>query len=200
MRGLRWFYYFWFSLLTEINWHCKNLCLQPLITIQVTLWLWNYYYQRSNDSSKLILTAFKNCIRLPQTGFHWPCWYKESVQFSSVQSAQLCPTLCDPMNRSMPNKEAQINILTRKRFRDCDLPCIKFIQPASMVQDSRTPCSSNELTGNMIRHLNSVGTAVPSNQFDFWRTKSPRKVDAFVPEKERNPKQDRHALISMLWV
>ena len=28
------------------------------------------------------------------------CWDSLSVQFSSV--AQSCPTLCDPMNRSMP--------------------------------------------------------------------------------------------------
>ena len=49
------------------------------------------------DSLELML-YFQLCMRLalPLPKMRW----NGSVQFSSV--AQLCPTLCDPMNRSMP--------------------------------------------------------------------------------------------------
>ena len=43
----------------------------------------------------------ENFERLWMCAYWWWCWFHgELVQFSSV--AQSCPTLCDPMNRSMP--------------------------------------------------------------------------------------------------
>lgn len=94
-------------------------------------------------------------------------------------------------------KKFKLMLYPAKRFGDCSLSCVKSIQ-LSLAQPLNIPCGSAELTGNKISHLNSAGIAIPSNQFDFWWTKSPRKVDAFVSEKKRNPQQDRHTLISML--
>ena len=50
-------------------------------------------YYKSHDS--LILVTNAHLLRIVSCNFHF-----SSVQFSSV--AQLCPTLCDPMNRSTP--------------------------------------------------------------------------------------------------
>ena len=153
-------YCIWHSFLIEVTCICRNLCLQLLISLIATLYLWiNYYSQRFNDSPKLTLTNFKKCIRLPLTGFPWLCWYREWRR--------------------------KLNILPRKIFRDCGLPYIKCTEPASLTQDSSIPYSSAQLTGNMMRHLNSAGIAIPSNQSDFWWTKSPRKVDAFALRKKK---------------
>ena len=48
----------------------------------------------SNTYSEASFTRFPGLAHYPEKVF------KDSVQFSSV--AQSCPTLCDPMNRSMP--------------------------------------------------------------------------------------------------
>lgn len=63
-------------------------------------------------------------------------------------------------------KKFKLMLYPAKRFRDCSLSCVKSIQ-LSLAQALNIPCGSAELTGNMIRHLNSAGIAIPSNQFDF---------------------------------
>lgn len=83
-------------------------------------------------------------------------------------------------------KKFKLMLYPAKRFGDCSLSCVKSIQ-LFLAQPLNIPCGLAELTGNKISHLNSAGIAIPSNQFDFWWTKSPRKVDAFVSEKKEIP-------------
>ena len=66
----------------------------------------------TNWASRLIINKNSNCffLELPVSGLvsyaaviintHSSYYYSQNFQFSSV--TQLCPTLCDPMNRSTP--------------------------------------------------------------------------------------------------
>ena len=99
------------------NGHCPliwlNCHLKPLEPGLETLQ--NYYYYSETKTDSLVLSCLYLIILLqvPESfpdvlggifgkkmGLHAYLKCVASVQFSSV--AQSCPTLCDPMNRSMP--------------------------------------------------------------------------------------------------
>ena len=79
----------------------------------------NWHLSLSNSSKKLKRKEHFQTHYL-NPGLHWyqtQRHYKKgnSVQFSSV--AQLCPTLCDPMNRSMPGLPVQSQANKSEKYR-----------------------------------------------------------------------------------
>ena len=152
-----------------------------------TVQIWdNYKYLKG-------LTNMMNVCRIINTQF-------SSVQFSSV--TQSCPTLCDPMNRSMPGLPVHHQLL---EFTQTQCPSSQWCHPA--ISSSVIPFSSCPQylpasgsfpigTQYIAQLLSLLFTETITYNCSFWRPKSNEILNLLLVSQEL-PCQIFHLFESM---
>ena len=100
---------------------------------------------------RVIITIFLNSI------------YMHSVQFSSV--AQLCPTLCDPINRSMPGLPVhhQLPEFTQTHVHRVS----EAIQPSHPLSPPSPPAANPSQRQNLFQLVNSSHEVAKTLEFQL---------------------------------
>ena len=99
------------------------------------------HFVSENIMSKITLNSFLNFL-----------WY--SVQFSSV--AQLCPTLCDPMNRSTPGLPVHYQL---PEFTQTHIHRVSdAIQPSHPLSSPSPPASNPSQHQSLFKCVTNLNT------------------------------------------